>query len=134
VENADAAIAANPDSYPLHVSLLADVTAVMVQQARSALERTDDFVQEALKSHPERDSEQVEQIAQALKEKLVDLPRDHGAVFDAADARSAGLPVEEADPDSEQWRIIWLLWTKYFYLQARVYEGRLASQVFDYPT
>jgi len=132
VENADAAIAANPDSYPLHVSLLADVTAVMVQQARSALERTDDLVREALKSHPGRSGEEVERIAQALKEKLIDLPRDHGAVFDASDARDAGLPIEEADPDSEQWRIVWLLWTKYFHLQARVYEGRLASQVFDF--
>lgn len=130
VENADEAIAANPDSYPLHVSLLADVTAVMVQQARSALERTDDLVREALKSHPDRDAEEVERIAQALKEKLVDLPRDHGAVFDASDAQGAGLPVEVADPNSEQWRIIWLLWTKYFQmLPAAIYEGRLASQV-----
>jgi hypothetical protein len=130
VDNADAAIAANPDSYPLHVSLLADVTAVMVQQARSALERTDDLVREALKSHPDRDTDDVERIAQALKEKLIDLPRDHGALFDASDARSAGLPVDAADPDSDQWRMIWLLWTKYFQLMpVAVYEGRLASQV-----
>jgi hypothetical protein len=52
-------------------------------------------------------------------------------VFDASDARSGGLPLEEADPDSEQWRIIWQLWTKYFHLGARIYEGRLASQAFD---
>jgi hypothetical protein len=132
VENADAAIAASPESYPLHVSLLADVTAVMVQQARSALGRTDDLVREALKSHPGRSEDDVERIASALKEKLVDLPQDHGAVFDASDARSAGLPVDEADPDSVQWRVVWQLWTKYFQmLPASVYEGRLASQVVD---
>ncbi len=101
----------------------------MVQQARSALERTDDLVREALRSQPDRSSEEVERIAQALKEKLIDLPREHGAVFDASDARSAGLPVVEADPDSEQWRIVWHLWTKYFHLNADIYEGRLASQV-----
>lgn len=132
VENADAAIAANPDSYPLHVSLLADVTAVMVQQARSALGRTDDLVREALRSHPDREPDDVKRIAQALKEKLIDLPQDHGAVFDSADAESAGLPVVQADPDSDQWRIIWQLWTKYFQLMpASVYEGRLASQIVD---
>ncbi len=130
VEAADEAIAANPESYPLHASLLADVTAIMVQQARSALERTDDLVREALSSHPGRSSDDVERIAAALKEKLIDLPQNHGAVFNAADAQAAGLPVEEADPDSEQWRIVWQLWTKYFQLlPASIYEGRLASQI-----
>jgi hypothetical protein len=130
VDAADAAIAANPESYPLHASLLADVTAIMVQQARSALERTDDLVREALSSHPGRSDEDVTRIAQALKEKLVDLPRNHGAVFNAADARAAGLPVDDVDPTSEQWRIVWQLWTKYFQLMpASIYEGRLASQV-----
>ncbi len=130
VEAADKAIAANPDSYPLHASLLADVTAIMVQQARSALERTDDLVREALGSHPGRGSEEVKQIAVALKKKLIDLPQNHGAVFNAADAREAGLPVDEVDPDSEQWRIVWQLWTKYFQLlPASIYEGQLASQI-----
>jgi membrane-bound ClpP family serine protease len=128
VENADAAIAANPDSYPLHVSLLADVTAVMVQQARSALARTDDLVREALASNPDRTADEVETIAQALKEKLIDLPQDHGAVFDAAAAREAGLPVATVDPNGDQWRLVWQLWAKYFQLSQRVYEGRYASQ------
>lgn len=129
VDNAEKAIATNPESYPLHVSLLADVTAVMVQQARSALERTDDLVREALRSHPGRTSDEVEEIAQALKEKLIDLPRDHGAVFAAADAAAAGLPVEEADPRGDQWRLVWHLWTRYVMVGSGVYEGRLASQV-----
>lgn len=129
VTQAEAAIAENPDSYPLHVSLLADVTAVMVQQARSALERSGDLVREALSSNRDRDEETVENIAVALQEILIDLPRDHGAVFDAADAKKAGLPVIEADPRSEQWQIIWRLWAKYFAMNSYVYEGRHASQV-----
>jgi hypothetical protein len=129
VENAEKAIGESPETYPLHVSMLADVTALMVQQARSALERTGDLVREALKSQPDRSADQVDAIALGLKEKLIDLPWDHGAVFDAIDARNAGLPVVIADPDSDQWRIIWQLWTKYFTLGAAVYEGRLASQV-----
>jgi hypothetical protein len=129
VDHAQTAIAENPESYPLHVSLLADVTAVMVQQARSALARSEDLMNEALSSNLGRSTEDVAKIATALKAILIDLPRDHGAVFGATDALKAGLPVIEADPNSEQWQIIWRLWTKYFALDAFVYEGRLASQV-----
>lgn len=129
VGHAETAIAANPDTYPLHVSLLADVTAVMVQQARSALERSEDLMKEALGSHPDRTPEDGEKLAAALKEKLIDLPRDHVAVFNASDALDAGLPVREADPRGDQWRMIWWLWTKYFALEAFVYDGRYAPQV-----
>jgi len=42
--------------------------------------------------------------------------------------QSAYLPVEEVTPDSEPWRIVWQLWTKYFQLlPASIYEGGLAS-------
>ncbi len=129
VDNAQAAIAANPDTYLLHVSLLADVTAVMVQQARSALGRTDDLVREALSSNEDRAEAEVIEIAEALKEPLINLPLHHGAVFGAKDAHGAGLPVIFADPYGEQWKLIWHLWTKYFALDAYVYEGHLASQV-----
>lgn len=131
VEHAEQAIAANPDSYPLHVSLLADVSAVMVQQARSALARSSDLVKEALTSHPDRSADDIEKLAQAVAEPLIDLPRDHGAVFDGKDAESAGLPVIHVDPGGEQWQLIWRLWAKYFKLgfPISVAEGRSASQV-----
>jgi membrane-bound ClpP family serine protease len=129
VERAETTLAQNPDSYPLQVALLADFTAVMVQQARSALDRSGDLVREALRSNPDRTLEQVDQLTQALQEKLIDLPQDHGAVFGARDAEEAGLPVQHADPKSDQWRAIWQLWAKYFDLQCFVCEGRLASQV-----
>jgi Serine dehydrogenase proteinase len=131
VEQAEAAIAANPDTYPLYAALLADVTAVMVQQARSAMERTEDLVLEALSSNPDRSEADVKRIASALKEKLIDLPRDHGAVFGARDAQAVELPVRMVHPQSEQWRMIWRLWTKYFVLDSTIYEGRTASQVLD---
>ena len=129
VDEAQSAIAKNPESYPVHVSLLADVTAVMVQQARAAMARSEDLVKEALKSNPDRTPDEVERIAQALKKELIDLPREHGAVFDAIDAHRVGLPVIDADPQSDQWKIVWRLWAKYFTLNSFVYEGRLASQV-----
>ena len=130
VDQAESAISANPESYPLHVALLSDFTAVMVQQARSALERSGDLVREALRSNPDRTEDDVTRIAEALKQSLIDLPLEHGAVFDASDAAKAGLPVIRADPQGDQWRIIWQLWAKYFALNSYAYEGRLASQVF----
>lgn len=129
VDQAEAAISANPESYPLHVALLADVTAVMVQQARSALGRSGDLVREALSSNTDRAHKEVEEIAEALQKSLIDLPLDHGAVFGAEDAERAGLPVIHADPRGEQWEIIWRLWAKYFILNSNVWEGRHASQV-----
>jgi hypothetical protein len=130
VDYAEQAIAANPETYPLYVSLLADVTAVQVQQSRSALARTGDLVKEALRSNPDRDETEVERLSEAAKEILVDLPKDHGAVFGARDAQDMGLPVLETDPSSEQWHLIWRLWTKYFALgPPHVYEGRVASQI-----
>jgi hypothetical protein len=129
VDHAEESMAENPESYPLHVSLLADVTAVMVQQARSALDRSGDLVREALESHPGRGDEDVKKIAEAVSKTLIDLPKDHGAVFDAEDAEDAGLPVIHADPAGDQWRMIWNLWAKYFSLFSRVVEGEYASQV-----
>lgn len=129
VEHAEEAMEKNPESYPLHVSLLADFTAVMVEQARSGLARSDDLVKEALRSQPDRSEDEVVTVAAALKEKLIDLPRDHGAIFDAEAAHQAGLPITIVDPQDEQWRAVWLLWTKYFDLNCYACEGRLASQV-----
>jgi hypothetical protein len=110
--------------------LLADVTEVMVQQARSALARSDDLVKEALAGNDAREPQEVTKIAQALKKKLIGLPTDHGAVFGAQDAHDAGLPIKQIDPASIQWKMIWRLWAKYFTLRSYVYEGRLASHRF----
>ena len=113
VEAAEKAVTNNPDTYALHASLLADVNALMVQQARSALNRTEDLVREALGSNPDRVPKEVSKIAKAIKKTLIDLPMNHGAVVGAADANRVELPVIEVDPESDQWRLIWLLWTKY---------------------
>lgn len=133
VDHAEAALAENPNSYPVHVSLLADVNAVMVQQARSALERSGDLVWEALRSNPDRSTEDAKEIAEAVQKKLIDLPTNHGATFDARDVEQTGLPVKHANPAEDQWALVWLLWTKYFNLYERVIEGRIASQVRPFP-
>jgi hypothetical protein len=129
VEAAEGSISRNPDTYPLHASLLVDFTAVIVQQARSALARTNDLVKEALSSNPDRSPREVERLAKRLRKTLVEVPREHSAVFGHRDAEAAGLPVLAANPRGEQWQAIWRLWARYYALDAYVCEGRLASQV-----
>jgi hypothetical protein len=129
VASAEAAIAQNPSVYPLHASLLADFSAVMVEQARSAIDRTSDLVREALASNPDRSANEIETVATAINNRLIEKPQYHGAVFGAADAEEVGLPITRADLQTEQWKLLWRLWAKYFHLDAYVAEGRYASQV-----
>ena len=134
VEDAEQRIQANPQTYPLHASLLSDVTALMVQQARDEIARTGDQVREALASHPDREESQIDALARALHEPLIGEPQSHRAIISAADAGALGLPVKAVDPASAQWRAIWRIWTKYVALGAvRVYEGQTASQVLQPP-
>ncbi len=130
VERALDDVADRPDTFPLHSALLADVNALRVEQARSALDRTDDLLREALLSNPRRSPADVDELGRRLHEPLIEAPKDHAAIFGAKDAMALGLPVVTADPSSDQWRRIWQLWMHYYaLLPAQIYEGELASQV-----
>lgn len=129
VEAAELAVKTNPDTYPIHAALLANVDAFMVEFARSALARTEDLVYEALASNPERTSADVRRIADAVKEPLIDDPETHGANLGAKAAAAAMLPVERIDPASPQWQVIWRLYAKYFHLGQKVYESAERSHV-----
>lgn len=134
VDDATAKVEQAPDTYPLHASLLADITALMVHQARSALARTDALVEEALASCSGRLPADVSRLKASLHEPLVELPQSHAAVFGADQAIAAGLPVTKADPAGPQWQLLWRLWTKYFEMGLpKVYEGRKASHVMPWP-
>lgn len=128
VESAQLAITASPESYPLHAALLSDVTALLVQSARMAIARTPDLVMDALRSNPDRAKADAEQILAALKEPLIDTPRDHSAVLGADDAANLGLPILKLDPRCEQWQRVWRLYAKYFLISHAMYEGRTSSR------
>lgn len=133
LESAERAVEDHPHTFPLHASLMADVTEMMVQQARAAIDRTHDLVVEAIKSNPNRDDAAADKLAESLKQSLIARPHHHGAIVGAEEAGAAGLPVENADPSGLQWRAVWQLWSKYFLLPASVYEGRRASRVLPWP-
>ncbi len=128
VAAAEEAVQEKPATFPVHASLLANVNALQVQQARSALGRSGDLVKEALGSVAGRSADEVEALFDTLKRPLIDASLSHGAVFGPEDAKRAGLPVLVADPAGEQWRLIWRLWMKYFVRQQRIYEGTRASK------
>ena len=130
VEEAERRVQQNPQTYPLHASLLGDITGLMVQQARDALERADGQLREALGSVESRSSETVKEMVATLRGPLLDDSPSHGAVISSKGARALGLPVEEANPTDPRWQTVWRLWAKYVALGAEyVYEGQTASHV-----
>jgi ClpP class serine protease len=135
VDDAEQRVQAKPETFPLHASLLSDVTSIMVQQAREELARTDELLLEALRSCPDRDADTVQELAAKLHDPLVEEKSSHGAIFSAEDAAELGLPVVQVDPSSRQWQLLWRLYTKYLALGPRhiIYEGRKASQVHAVP-
>lgn len=67
VDEAEARMTKSPDAYPLFSSPLADVNMLMVEQARSALARSEALVLEALLSNNRRDAESAKELATALE-------------------------------------------------------------------
>jgi len=135
IDEAEERIRNNPDSFPLFASLLSDLNMLMVEQARSALGRTEALVREALEACPGRTEADVDNLTAALKAPLIDDPKSHSAVISCEAAQRFGLPAEAADISSTAWIVIWQLWTRYFVLKCfpagttTVYEGRRASSI-----
>lgn len=121
-----------PDAYPLLAALMSNLDAVSVEQARAAIARTRTQLEQALSANPARGERDVGTLVRNLHERLVEHADRHESLFGPEDATKAGLPVEQADLTSEQWQLIWQLWTKYFELpETYVFEGRYPSQIFS---
>lgn len=134
VERASKAIQEAPETYPLHVALLSDVTAIQVEQAYSALERSEDLLEAALRANPSRTPTQVMALKRKLKKPLIQGARSHSAFFGIEEAKRFGLPVIEATDRPEQWQAAWRLFGKYLIqltggTSSYFYEGRRASQI-----
>jgi len=135
VEEAESRVTKNPASFTLYASMLSTVDMLMVERARLAMSRSESLMEEALRAQGDRDEGEVKRLVEALREPLIDAPTSHNAVFCAEDASKFGLPVDKADAASEQWRLIWALWTRYFAMgcgpagHRSVYEGVRASYV-----
>ncbi len=135
VDEAERRITHNPDTFPLFANLLSDVNMLMIEEARSALLRSEALVKEALASNTNRTPDDVDSLAANLKSPLIDDPASHSAVIPVDSARAFGLPATAADSASASWQIVWALWTRYFGMGAfpagntGIYEARLASHI-----
>ena len=130
VQDAEQRVQANPQTYPLHASLLNEITSLLVQRAKDSIARTDDQLTEALACVDGRDNKQTESLASTLREPLIEGTQSHRATISARNARELGLPVEELPSSEAQWQSIWRLWAKYFALDpVHVYEGQTASRI-----
>ena len=127
VEDSATKVREAPETFPIYASLLGDVNALMLQQARSALERTQDQLEEALRSNPDRSDSEVTELKDNLIEPLIERPRSHTALFSVEDAMNAGLPAVSMDVSGEQWQMIWRIWTKYYPIGQPIYEGERVS-------
>jgi len=129
VDDAVEKVLAHPNVAPIYQTLLADLDAIVVQEARSALARSNELLDEALRSNPDRTPAETDALRESLQLRLIDRPQSHGALFNADDAAAAGLPVIKADLSSDAWALLWRLWARYFAMgpNRRIYEGRNAS-------
>jgi len=129
VEDATQKVQAAPGTYALYSALLSDVSAVTLQQARSAVERTKDLIKAALSANPDRSEADVDRLAADVHQSLVERPHSHAAVVGAKEARAVGLPVQDIAASDPLWQHAWSLWTRYFHLGQMAYESGTASQL-----
>lgn len=74
VDDAAQRIQAAAATYPLYASLLSDVTAIIVQQARSATDRTGELLEAAIAANPSRTKQQIAELKKSLYGQLVEAP------------------------------------------------------------
>ena len=132
VNNALEQVAERPETLMLHATLLADTTSIDVQEAHNALAHAGAQLRTALACNSVRKSDDIESLAQKLTDPLIGEPQSHGAMVSADRAIDLHLPVQKLSPQSDQWKMIWQLWIRYFNMGLEsVYEGERASQIFS---
>ena len=94
----------------------------MVQQARLALDRTEDLMREAPSCSGVRSKPEIDELVESLKTPLLEA-KAHAAIFGARQTRDAGLSVIEPDPAGGQWQLIWRLWAKCYSIELSCLRG-----------
>ena len=129
VEAAEKAVQKNPETFPIHASPLANVNALMVQQAKSALARSGDLVKGAFTSVRSRSKSEVNSLIKKLQKPLIDASKSHDTVFSADAAIRVELPVEKINSNDARSKLLRRLWMKYFVGNERIFEGTNSSKV-----
>jgi len=133
VADLETKVKGNPEAYEFYSALLGDVDAVAYQSAKAASSRTNELVVEFLQCRADPPSDKE---AKALAKKLQS-PAAHSAVVGYTKAIDLGLPAVYMDPDSQEWRLLWRLYTKYHVHLGRgriglIIEGRRVSLIREF--
>jgi ClpP class serine protease len=129
VQDLEQRVTQNADAYPFYAAFLADVDALVYQRAIAAASRTNELVLEFLQCRKKPPAKKkAAEIATELQG-----PAAHGAVVGYERATRLGLPAVYMDPESDEWQLLWRLYTKYHVmLSGRVrliIEGRRVSLI-----
>jgi hypothetical protein len=129
VEQAEAAVKEERSLTALWASLLAQVTALDVQAAKSELARTAPMIRQALSYRTTPlSAEEGEALVGALVAALQEEPTTHGASLGPTELRDLHLPVVSVDPNSWEWECVWRLWALYWVqIRGPIYESAEAS-------
>ena len=124
----------DPRLLELYAHFMGDVVAIVYQQARSAIKRTEEFVPEVLALRQKPPSPKA---VQELVENLHNQPM-HSTTIGPDKARKLGMPIEYMDSRSVEWDRLWRLHTDYVAKHVRplpinVIEGRRVSFTFEFP-
>ena len=102
-------VLANNELFELLLSLLADIDATVIQNARDAVKRTAELGPELIRLRKYPPPKKA--INRTIK-KLQD-PASHSAAIGYDRATIMGIPTEYIDPKSNEWDVLWRLHTKY---------------------
>ena len=115
VDDLESRLQKHPEARSLYGALLADIDAVVWQQARASIDHIPKLVEAVLKCRIDPpDKETTDRI----KKELITDPVVHEAVIDIDKAKDIGLPATYLPPATDDWRFIWRLYAKYVALIA----------------
>lgn len=132
VKYGEESIKERPDTYPLHATLLGQITGLTLQQAKFAMNRTSDLVIEMLESCPRRTGEEAAQIWERIKGPLFEDTTYHATSIGYKRALELDLPVDYLEPEEKLWKDIWFVYCQYLQLirgGSIIYESQVASQI-----
>lgn len=133
IKQAENAVRANGALTELWAALLADVSAIDAQEAKSALDRTEPMIRQVVgyRSDPPT-PDQAETFVTALVEALQERNVSHGHTLGADELIEMNLPIVKLDPNSWEWECIWRLWTLYkVQINGPIYESAAKSFIPD---
>lgn len=132
IDDLDERVQNNPHAFEFYSALLVDIDGIIYQTAKSALERNNELIPEALGlRQPALADDKIDQIKDNLRSLST-----HSATIGHKKAKTLGLPAVYAAPQEQDWDLLWRLHTHYAsslgpYPRSNLIEGQRVSFHFN---